>query len=191
VLKGIVMATSRLFLDSLRRIQDAAYAALTLGFLDQLLSCPDALLVVVCRGLSAEVQEAARGGSAAASMCMAVVHCQIQFMARLLHTSGQAFSSTDDLSHRAAAVESKLADFLNCQEVAPLLELLCLPLDPGASPHCALKLEPALPGAAVPAAGPRHVPTLCPKVRTRPSWSCCACRCSNVSVSALHTGSCL
>jgi hypothetical protein len=174
VLMEIMRTVSLLLRQCTRCIHEEAYAALALGHLDQLLSCPEALRVAVCCGLSAEVQAAARGGDAAASECMATVHHQFALWAYLLQT--QVLDSADGPSHREV-VEEKLADFLCQAEVLPFLELLCLPLDPGGYALCILKLGPVL----------TSLIAVHPKACV--SWSCCACRWTHMGASAPHTGS--
>jgi hypothetical protein len=109
-----------------------------------------ALMLAVHCGLSATVRAAAEAGSAAARDCMAAVSLYFQHaaLAGCIHAAG--VSGPDDDSW-APEIRERLVWFLQLEENLPFLELLCVPLDPGAAPHCALKLEPALPGAAVPA----------------------------------------
>jgi hypothetical protein len=130
MLKETMQPLSSMFWDHTHNIGDATYAALALGHLERLMSCPDALRAVVRRGLSAEVREAARGGSAAAANCMTQAHNYVGFWVHLLQTQMEMIKSIDDLG-RVQALEAKLAALLNHAEVVPLLELLCLPLDPG------------------------------------------------------------
>jgi hypothetical protein len=93
--------------------------------MEQLLSSPAALQVAVHRGLSAEVQGAARGGSAVAAGCMAAVgSCFRQAAAVLRLHTGIAGAVGDQ---RGKALSGRLASFLRLEENLPFLELLCLP----------------------------------------------------------------
>jgi hypothetical protein len=101
------------------------------AFMDQLLSNPAALGVLVQCGLSAEVQAAARAGSAAAQTAMTAVGHLFRFCAVLLHRDpGVPLDATSE------RVEEGLCAFLNLEANQPFLEPLCLPLDFG-EPHSA------------------------------------------------------
>jgi hypothetical protein len=94
-----------------------------LGCLQQLLSCPEALAVMVSQGLSAEALEAAAGGDLHASECVAAV----QFVARWLARSLLQLRSVPHDNTRATELCGLLEAFLGHEERLPLLEALCEP----------------------------------------------------------------
>jgi hypothetical protein len=102
--------------------------------IEQLLSSPEALKVAVHSGMSAEVQEAARAGSAVASVCMAAVSSFFLHVATALcqHAVFRDAASNSWIEELTRQLES----FLHLEENLPFLELLCLPPDDCESDCC-------------------------------------------------------
>jgi hypothetical protein len=95
---------------------------------EQLLSSPAALAALVHRALSAEAQEAARAGrDTAAARCMASVCGVFRFAAFLLHVGTNSGGSDLEGARR------KLGAFLVLEDNLPILEQLCVPLDPNST----------------------------------------------------------
>jgi hypothetical protein len=98
---------------------------LALVTIEQLLSSPAAMKVAVHQGLSAEVQEAAKEGRAAAVNCAAAACLFFRRAAAALSMIAgvpQLFGVG-----RARALSGQLAGFLQAEENLPFLEPLCLP----------------------------------------------------------------
>jgi hypothetical protein len=109
---------------------------LALVTVEQLLSAPAALKVAVHQGLSAEVQEAAKEGRAAALNCAAAACLFFRRAAAVLSMIAgvpQLFGVG-----RARALSGQLAGFLQAEENLPFLEALCLPPAHG-EPHTVLQ----------------------------------------------------
>jgi hypothetical protein len=104
--------------------------------LQQLLSSTASLKVAVRRGLSAEVQEAATGGNTAACGCMWEVGYLFCHAAYLLFLKLHG----DNPGSSQLGLRQQLVDFLGLEENLPFLELLCLPLEGGAS-QCAAGVD--------------------------------------------------
>jgi hypothetical protein len=98
---------------------------LVLATMEQLLSSPAALMVAVRRGMSPEVQEAARGGRGAALKCSAAVCLLFRRAACVLSLTTGAQDMLRD--GRGKEVSGQLARFLQAEENLPFLEPLCLP----------------------------------------------------------------
>jgi hypothetical protein len=106
---------------------------LVLVTMEHLLSAPAALKVAVHLGLSAEVQHAAKEGSAAAVECMASVCTFFQNAAFALHIYSGATEAVDDSWRKV--VSGQLPSFLQLEENLPFLEPLCLPPAHGDAQH--------------------------------------------------------
>jgi hypothetical protein len=96
--------------------------------MEQLLSSTDTLAGVLQRGLAAQVQQAARSGSAAARGCMGAVAYLFRFAARALFTHAIVWPND---RRWVSNLSAQLHAFLNLEEALPYLELLCLPQDSG------------------------------------------------------------
>jgi hypothetical protein len=100
------------------------YKGLELLAMEQLLSSPACLKVVLHCGLSAEVQAAARAGCIPAVQCM----CEVIDMFHLVANTLWGADDPVGVSSGRSAEEAvrALAQFLNLEENLPYLELLCL-----------------------------------------------------------------
>jgi hypothetical protein len=93
-------------------------------FMDALVADSAALGALIHRGLSAEVQGAARAGSAPARQAMTAV-CDLFHASALVLDNAVGIVGDDS----CGGAEAGLRAFLNREETLPFLELLCLPLD--------------------------------------------------------------
>jgi hypothetical protein len=100
--------------------------------MEKLLCSPAALWVAVQRGLSPEVQEAAKAGSMAAGYCMGAVRLLFRQAAFTLYL--HAGLSDPDSDGGAQELRGRLAGFLQAEESLPFLEPLCLPPDYSSEP---------------------------------------------------------
>jgi hypothetical protein len=100
--------------------------------MEQLLSNSAALKVLVHRGLSAEVQAAARAGrSDVAPLLLTAVCGLLRLAAATMHEM-----RTIGGGNSCSRAEEQLGAFLNLEDTLPYLELLCMPLDHGEPYAC-------------------------------------------------------